>query len=271
MQATKTIKYVPPRGAMAQAFPTLADQLLMPSDPPAVAWAKMGDDEGLARYMQRAREAKNLEQAIEACDEQKRTALVWSCQGFSYLRQGVKGIKKCSLEWVLNGRDRCAQLLVDAGADVEAGCRIAGFRPIEWAVLEDRHQALRLLLSAGANPHAQSPVGVMPIHTAYQLGHVKCLSEFIRSKAFNAMDPEQIWDMLKSERDPAISADGQAQQAAWLLDQLGLGTQSWVWKSLVEFRITQPAWAGRVMSTLEALELTGLTPTVAVEKVVRRI
>lgn len=250
---------------MAKAFPVRARQLLTESDPPAVAWAKMGDAEGLARLLASARQGGRLAKAADERDERGWTALMWSCRGFPYeatssLAEAGQVPEPASAGAIEKGRDLCARLLIDAGADVDAKTPDTAFRPVMWAARDGRERAMRALLAAGADPSAKTLYGVKPVASAYEGGHAGCLAELARAGAFEGMDQDALWALLTGKRSAKRSAAEQAELAAWLLGLLGLGTRSWVWGRLVEFGGPQPAWAGLVMSRLEAAELAVLAP-----------
>ena len=94
----------------------------------------------------------------------------------SLLRSGAdvnaaQGDGMTALHWAAQAGDRqLAEILVYAGARLDAGTRIGRYTALHIAAREGRHEVARVLVEAGADPKATtSNSGVTPLHPYYTL------------------------------------------------------------------------------------------------------
>jgi len=108
----------------------------------------------------------------------------------SLLRSGAdvnaaQGDGMTALHWAAQAGDRqLAEILVYAGARLEAGTRIGRYTALHIAAREGRHEVARVLVEAGADPEATtSNSGVTPLHLAARSGDAGLISLLIEHGA----------------------------------------------------------------------------------------
>ena len=84
----------------------------------------------------------------------------------------AQGDGMTALHWAADRGDLAmAEVLIYAGANVEAGTRIGNYRPLHVASRNGHADVMQALLAAKANPHATTTnSGVMPLHLAAASG-----------------------------------------------------------------------------------------------------
>lgn len=98
---------------------------------------------------------------------------------------GPQGDGMTALHWAARHGDReLAEVLVYAGARLEAGTRIGRYTPLHVAAREARPSVVEVLLEAGADPSATTTnSGVAPIHLAARAGDDRIVSLLIEHGA----------------------------------------------------------------------------------------
>jgi ankyrin repeat protein len=129
-----------------------------------------------------------------------------------------------ALHWAArNGNQQMAEVLIRAGASVEATTRIGAHTPLHVAASAGRAAVVRALLSARANPNALTTTGATPLHFAAASGSAEAVILLIeRGAEVNAREPvwgqtplmfaaaagrtEAVEALLEQRADPAITA-----------------------------------------------------------------
>ena len=83
-----------------------------------------------------------------------------------------------ALHWAaLNDIDEFAEMLIYAGANMEAGTRIGNYTPLHLASRGASVSVMARLLSAGANPNAKTSIGgARPLHFAAEVGSTDAIA-----------------------------------------------------------------------------------------------
>ena len=128
------------------------------------------------------------------------------------------------LHWAArNGNAPIAEVLIGAGADLEAPTRIGAHTPLHVASAAGRASVVKRLLLAGANPNATTTTGATPLHFAAASGSAEAVAALVEHEAnVNAAEPkwgqtalmfaaaagrtEVIEVLLEGEADPSIAA-----------------------------------------------------------------
>jgi ankyrin repeat protein len=128
-----------------------------------------------------------------------------------------------ALHWAAElGSAELAQVLIRAGAKLEATTRLGAFTPLHIAGEMESVEVIRVLLAAGASPNAVSNLGgETPLHFAAQTGSVEALSAMldrgadvnVRSAsgqtplmfAAQANRPEAVKALIERGGDPSIT------------------------------------------------------------------
>ena len=128
------------------------------------------------------------------------------------------------LHWAArNGNAAIAEVLIGAGADLEATTRIGAHTPLHVASAAGRASVVKRLLLAGANANAMTTTGATPLHFAAASGSALAVAALVEHEAnVNAAEPQwgqtplmfaaaagrtQVIEvLLEGEADPAIAA-----------------------------------------------------------------
>jgi ankyrin repeat protein len=102
----------------------------------------------------------------------------------------AQGDGMTALHWAASHGDaREIQLLVGAGAKVEAKTRNGAYTPIIFAARNGHAAAVRALLAAKANPGAMTSTGAYPLHFAAGVGDTATIDALLDARAnINAVD-----------------------------------------------------------------------------------
>ena len=117
----------------------------------------------------------------------------------SLLRSGVdvneaQGDGMTALHWAARRGDAdLAEILIYAGARLDAGTRLGSYTPLHVATREGKAEVVEVLLEAGADPQAVTTnSGATPLHLAARAGDAKIVSELIAHSA-NVDATETAW------------------------------------------------------------------------------
>ena len=104
----------------------------------------------------------------------------------------AQGDGMTALHWAAaSGRVELAELLVSAGADLEAGTRLGRYTALHIASREGRPAVVETLLGAGADAGAVTSTGATPLHFAAGAGAPDAVQALLRHGAdANAREPE---------------------------------------------------------------------------------
>ena len=104
----------------------------------------------------------------------------------------AQGDGMTGLHWAaFNGSAAIADVLVGAGADLEAVTRLGAHRPLHVAAKEGHGAVTALLLEAGADPSALTSTGAAPLHFAAASGDARSVSALLdRGASVDAREPE---------------------------------------------------------------------------------
>ena len=132
----------------------------------------------------------------------------------SLLRNGedvnaAQGDGTTALHWAaLNGDVATLEVLLYAGATLEATTRLGGYTPLHLAARQGRRHAVSALLDAGSKANARTSTGVLPIHLAAQAGEPAAILALLEHGAdVNALD-------AASNRTPLIYATARSRLRA---------------------------------------------------------
>ena len=105
---------------------------------------------------------------------------------------GALGDGMTALHWAARkGRLDVAEVLIAAGADLEAGTRLGGHTPLHVASRAAQAPLVEALLSAGADPRAATSTGVTALHFAAGAGVSGAVEMLVRHGAeVDAREPE---------------------------------------------------------------------------------
>lgn len=84
------------------------------------------------------------------------------------------------------GQVEFVELLLDAGADVNARTRMAGWTPLHFACANAQEDTLKLLCEKGADPNARDAANRTPVHLAAWRGNIRHLRILIEHGADTA-------------------------------------------------------------------------------------
>ena len=128
------------------------------------------------------------------------------------------------LHWAArNGKPEIAELLIRAGADLEARTRIGDHTPLHVATTAGRAPVVKILVEAGGSVNARTTTGATPLHFAAASGSAEAVILLIKHGAeVNAKEPlwgqtplmfaaaagrtEAIEVLLEHKADPAVTA-----------------------------------------------------------------
>ena len=128
------------------------------------------------------------------------------------------------LHWAArNGNAAIAEVLIGAGADLEATTRIGAHTPLHVASAAGRAPVVKPLLLAGANANAMTTTGATPLHFAAASGNALAVAALVEHEAdVNAAEPQwgqtalmfaaaagrtQVVEvLLEGEAEPSIAA-----------------------------------------------------------------
>ena len=105
------------------------------------------------------------------------------------LRQGAdvnaaQGDGMTALHWAAeHGSVDLIEVLVYAGAHMEATTRLGDYRPLHLAARSGHVEAVRVLLERGAEPDARSATGVAPLHYAASAGRPEAVTALLDAGA----------------------------------------------------------------------------------------
>ena len=104
----------------------------------------------------------------------------------------AQGDGMTGLHWAaFNGNAAIADVLVGAGADLEAVTRLGAHRPLHVAAKEGHAAVTALLLEAGADPSALTSTGAAPLHFAAASGDARSVSALLdHGASVDAREPE---------------------------------------------------------------------------------
>ena len=104
----------------------------------------------------------------------------------------AQGDGMTALHWVaIHDQAQLVKILADAGANLEAGTRIGAYTPLHVASREGSSSALEALLTAGANVHALSSVGVTALHLSALAGTTDAITALLTQGAqIDSREPE---------------------------------------------------------------------------------
>ena len=105
---------------------------------------------------------------------------------------GARGDGMTALHWAaMKGRLDLAEMLVDAGADLEAGTRLGGHTPLHVASRAAQAPLVEALLQAGADATAATTTAATPLHFAAAAGSAAAIEALVRHGADpDAREPE---------------------------------------------------------------------------------
>ena len=105
---------------------------------------------------------------------------------------GALGDGMTALHWAaMKGRLDLAAVLIDAGADLEAGTRLGGHTPLHVASRAAQAPLVEALLEAGADAGAATTTGVAALHFAAGAGSAGAIGALVRHGADrNVREPE---------------------------------------------------------------------------------
>ncbi|WP_419950066.1 ankyrin repeat domain-containing protein [Candidatus Palauibacter sp.] len=105
---------------------------------------------------------------------------------------GALGDGMTALHWAaMKGRLDLAEVLIDAGADLEAGTRLGGHTPLHVASRAAQAPLVEALLAAGADAGAATTTGAAALHFAAATGSAGAIGALLRHGADpNVREPE---------------------------------------------------------------------------------
>ena len=180
-----------------------------------------------------------------------------------------------ALHWAAaNGDADIAEVLIYAGANLEAVTRLGQHTALHVAARSGRPAVVRLLAASGANPNARSSTGVTPLHLAAQTGIVEGVRALLE-KGAEIDARESSWDqtalifaaswnhvdvielLLEHGADVSVHtrAVNLAERAA--LDEAAMEVRDGVYAAFREQKGNDPAWrptAAEVQAAVRAAQ-----------------